>query len=352
MIERAASALTVAEHVLLITHEEPDGDALGATLALVHALRSLGKQVTAACIDEAPRPFRFLPGIERFTRDYLIGSFDAVVILDCGDVRRTGYAHRVREFSRHRNRIINIDHHQRNDLHKLAAVNYVDFEASSTAELVYPLIAALGAELTPDIATCLLTGLYSDTGGFKHSNTSPTVLSQAAALMEAGASLRVIKTHITNRHRLPALRIWGLALSRAKYHEQLGIVIAVIAAEDFAACGAEPTDLDGCVNLLNCVPRAKAAILVSERSTGQIRASIRTEDDRVDVGAIAQLFGGGGIRKAAGFSLKGVLRTTTDGWMIDRSQDPVVVELPYQLLLPYPAPVALPQERAYSQVSN
>ena len=349
MIAHVASVLREAESILLITHEEPDGDALGATLALAHTLRTLGKDVTPACVDLAPRPFQFLPGVEWLVRDYLIGSFDAVVILDCGDVRRTGYPHRVREMSQYRNRIINIDHHQRNDLHKLAALNYVDFHASSAAELVFPLVGALGVPLTADIATCLLTGLYSDTGGFKHSNTTPVVLQQAAALMQAGASLRQIKAHIASRHRLPALKLWGLALSRAQYHERLGIVFAIITADDFQACEAEPEDLDGCVNLLNCVPRSRAAILVSERSEGQIRASLRTEDETVDVGALAQLFGGGGIRKAAGFSLRGSLRATESGWVIIRDDERSQSEC--RLLLPYPTPVVFQQDHAYSQTS-
>lgn len=349
MIERVASTLKEAESVLLITHEEPDGDALGTTLALAHSLRLLGKQVTMACVDVAPRAFRFLPGVFEFVHDYLIGSFDLVIILDCGDLRRTGYVGRVREFARYRNRIVNIDHHQRNDLHKVASINYVDFNASSTSELVFPLIERLGVGFNPDIATCLLTGLYSDTGGFKHSNTSSTVLEQAARLMMAGAQLSNIKAHITNNHRLPSLRLWGLALSRAIYHDQLGIVYAVITQEDFFRCNAEPSDLDGCVNLLNCVPQARAALLISERPNGLIRASIRTEDETVDVGTVAQLFGGGGIRKAAGFSLRGRLSYENGQWKIFHEETYESMELPVQLLFPNSAPVAFRRDPAYSR---
>lgn len=319
-----------AERFLLITHENPDGDAIGTTLALGTALKRLGKTVRMTCVDEVPQPFRFLPGVGELARDCLLGSHDAIIIIDCGDLKRTGMANRIREFTAIRSRIINIDHHQRNDLHKLARWNYVNSEASSAAELVFDLIEELGVVIDADIATCLLAGLYNDTGGFKHSNTSPTVLRQAAYLMDRGARLKEITENVANYKSVPALKLWGVALSRLEYHPTLGIVSSVITQADLAACNAYQEDLAGCVNLINCVPEARAAILLAELPDGRIKASIRTERNQVNVAALAGLFGGGGIKKAAGFSFTGQFWLQQSRWRIglERSIEAHVVQLP------------------------
>ncbi len=334
MTADAAAILRAADTHVLVTHVEPDGDAAGTALALGHALRSLGKRVTLLCVDPIPPAFRFLPGWDAFQRDCMFGDVDVVTVIDCGDLKRTGIGERLRSVGQGRRRILNIDHHQRNDLHKVAHHNYVDTAASSAAELVLPLIKALGAPITKDIATCLLTGLYYDTGGFKHSNTSERVLRQASELLAAGARLKHIRHFVSSYRSVPSLRLWGLALSRIHYHERLRIVASVLTAADFAACDASPEDMAGCVNLLNCVPEAAAAILVAELPDGTLRASLRTERDAVDVGALAQLFGGGGIRKAAGFALKGqLLRSGSGEWSV-ALPSPGPVEL---VALPVPA---------------
>lgn len=330
MIDAVVDMLRSSERHVLVTHEYPDGDALGTTLALAHALKSLGKQVTLICVDDIPLPFQFLPGIEWFRRDCILGNFDVVTVIDCGDLKRTGMPDRIKTFAQGRHRIINIDHHQRNDLHKVATVNYFNYDASSAAELTLPLIQRLGVSVDKDIATCLLTGLYNDTGGFKHSNTSALVLRQAADLMIAGARLRRIRQHISNFKSIASLKLWGLALSRISYHEQLRIVVSVITQQDLDDCGATQEDLAGCVNLLNSVPDAKAAILLVELPNGRMKASVRTENENIDVASLAQLFGGGGIRKAAGFSVEGKCVKTLQGWSIVKGM--LQTRLPFSLV--------------------
>lgn len=316
MIAQVVDLLREADNHLLITHEGMDGDAAGSTLALAHTLRAIGKTVTIVSVDPVPRPFQFLPGAEDFSVDCILGNYDLVTILDCGDLKRTGMAERIRDYARSRHPILNIDHHQRNDLHKLATLNYVDYQASSAAELVYPLVHALGVLMNKTIATCLLAGLYNDTGGFKHSNTSSKVLEQAAALLGAGARLKAISQYSANYRSVAALKLWGIALRRLRHHPVLGIVVSVITQEDFRSCNATPLDLAGCVNLLNSVPEAKAAILLFELEGDRVKASVRTEHDEIDVGALAALFGGGGIKKAAGFTFAGRIVLTSTGWNI------------------------------------
>lgn len=311
-----ATALAPAERVLILCHQQPDGDTLGGGLALALMLEQLGKAITVTCVDDIPRPFRFLPTIERIQRDCLLGNYDAICIVDCGDLKRTGLADRIREFTRLRKRIINIDHHQRNDLHKLAAINYVDFEASSASELVFHLQNVLGTEPTEAMATNLLAGLYNDTGGFKHSNTSTMVLRQAATLLAQGARLDAIADHMANFRSVAALKLWGIALTRLQHHRKLGLVTSLITQQDLRACDAYSEDLAGCVNLINSVPDAKAAILLAEQADGRIRGSLRTERSAVNVAALANLFGGGGIKKAAGFSFAGKFKLSQHGWQV------------------------------------
>ncbi len=335
MIDTVARTLLAGENHLLVTHEHPDGDAAGSTLALAHALDRLGKRVTVFCADEIPPAFRFLPNVAWFRQDCILGSYDVVTVIDCGDAKRTGMPDRIKHFASGRRQLINIDHHQRNDLHKLATLNYVDYEASSAAELLLPLIRQLGVTIDSQIATCLLTGLYNDTGGFKHSNTSPTVLRQAAILLAAGARLKLIRQHVSSQRSIQALRLWGTALSRIRYHDQLGIVSSLILHDDLLQCDATQEDLAGCVNLLNAVPGARAAILIVELPDGRIKASVRTEQEAVDVAALAQLFGGGGIRKAAGFSVQGRVARTEQGWQVIRPEtlSRLAFELPASVLV-------------------
>lgn len=317
-LNKLIEQITLAEKILLITHENPDGDAMGGMLALRLALNILGKKTTAVCINSVPQPFAFLPGSEKIQSDFFLGDHQLIIILDCGDLRRTGYAERLKGYSRvHRKRIINIDHHPKNDVHRISWYNYVDYEASSTSELIYKLLQELKIDINKNVATCLLCGIYTDTGGFRHANTSQEVFKIASQLMLAGAQLKHITKNISNSKSLAALRILGLALSRVKKDSRIGLVTSVITKKDLETYQASSTDLAGIVNLINSIPDTKAAILFSEPEVGKIRASVRTERNDVDVSKLAAVFGGGGLKKASGFSLDGKIIQNKDGsWKI------------------------------------
>lgn len=327
-----AAALQASPRIVLITHEYPDGDAVGSTLALHHALTRLGKSVVAVCRDRVPIPFQFLPGVTTITHRLALRPTDLVVTLDCGDARRTGFPDELRLIGGSRGRVINIDHHQQNDLHRIARINLVDYEASSASEVVYALLRTIGTPIDKIVATALLTGIYYDTGGFRHSNTTEYVLTVAADLMRAGGRLRDITRNIANFRSMSALRLWGIALERIRYHAELGIVASVITQTDLARCDAFHEDIAGAVNLINHVPEARVAMICSELVDGSIKASLRTELNDVDVAALANLFGGGGLKKAAGFSIRGSIQVNDSGdWQI--VSDPPAVEFPRLLPL-------------------
>lgn len=296
-----------SKKILLITHEHPDGDALGGMLGLAMGLEQLGKEIQSVSIDEIPRPFLFLPQRQNITRDFLLGDHDLIMILDCGDLRRTGFSERLKQFSLYKKRIINIDHHPKNDLHKLARYNIVDFNASSTSEIIYKLFLEMEIAINPQIATCLLCGLYTDTGAFQHSNTTSRVLQIASHLLNSGARLKDITKNITNGKTVAALKLWGLVFSRIRKNDSLGLATAIITRKDLDSCGATNADLAGAVNMISAIPDSQAAILFHELEDGSVKASIRTEKNDIDVSSLARLFGGGGLKKASGFTVSGKL---------------------------------------------
>ena len=317
MKNKVLTRIEKSENVLLLTHENPDGDALGSLLALSLSLEKIDKKAVPVCPDKIAKLFHFLPESQTIRQDFLLGDFDLIIILDCGDLRRTGFADRLKEFSKNKRKIINIDHHPKNDLHRISALNLVDYSASSTAEIIYKLINNLKIEIDSNIATALLCGIYTDTGAFKHSNTSTAVLDIASDLMRKGARLKKITENISNGRSVSALKLWGVALSRIQKNEKLGIVTSFITKDDLEKCSACADDLAGIVNMINAIPKTKAAILFSEVEDGKIKASLRTESERVDVSRLANIFGGGGLKKASGFTINGHLRLESGRWKIE-----------------------------------
>lgn len=304
-----------AENILLLTHKYPDGDAIASTLAFKLLLEEKGKRSICVSRDAVPKPFRFLPNSEIFKKDFFGGDYDLMIILDCGDAKRTGFLDRIREFSQKGKKIINIDHHPKNDLHRLAYLNITEPQASSTSEIIYNFAEFAHLPIRRDTATCILTGLHTDTGGFKHSNTTMRVLKIASEMVAKGARLAQINKNISNAKSVPALKLWGRVLDRLKHNLELGLVSSIITEEDIRECQAEKEDLAGVVNLINSIPDTRAAILFYELGNGQIKASIRTESNEIDVSRLAAIFGGGGLRKAGGFTIPGRFEFER-GWRI------------------------------------
>jgi phosphoesterase RecJ-like protein len=212
--------------------------------------------------------------------------------------------------------VINIDHHTRNDLWKMVDINYISEESSSTSEIVYKLLVGLGWTVSPTMATALLAGVYTDTGGFKHPNTSGMVLDVVADLLRCGGKLRKIAENIENSRSVDLFRLWGIALNRLKYNAKYGISVSVLTQKDLLETAAAEDDIAGLINLLNSTPESKAALLLYETADARIKGSLRTESDQIDVSALARNFGGGGHRRASGFSFRGRIEITGDSWRI------------------------------------
>ena len=316
LIDKLVSKIFQFDKILLILHENPDGDTVGATISLFHVFKKLGKHPFMVCKDLIPRPFLFLVENEEIHHDLLFGDFEIIFAIDCGDLQRTGFYDRLKTFVKKKKVLVNIDHHPKNDLHKIANLNFVDYRVSSTSEIIFEILKKINFPIEKDIATALLTGLYTDTGGFKHSNTSPKTLQIAGELLSLGARIKFITRNVSLNKTVPAMRLWGIALSRLRHHPKLKIVSSVITQKDLAKCCATDEDIAGVVNLINTIPDSRAAILFFETPDGKIRASVRTENDNVDVSRLAAVFGGGGHKKAAGFTVDGKLKLTGTDWKI------------------------------------
>ncbi len=293
----ARKRLERAQRVLLLTHLGPDSDAIGSLLGVAHLLTAIGKTVVSACVDPAPEYTRFLPGIETLTRDPS-GAFDLVMSLDAADLGRLGALG-----PRYQSEIqIVIDHHFTNP--GFGAVNLIDPQAASTAELVAAHVADLGLTLNASAAECLLAGIVGDTQGFRTASTTPATLGIAQQLVTAGADLsRTIDLSLHTRS-YAAIRLWGEGLSRLKLQDGIAWAVLPMAARRAAGYGGNgDADL---INLLSTVREARAVVMLTERADGRVKVSWRSRVG-INVGALAATFGGGGHAQAAGAEVDGPL---------------------------------------------
>ncbi len=292
--------LVTAEAVLLGTHVNPDGDAIGSILGLAHVLRRQGKRVHSICPSPVPDKLTFLPGYESISTERPAWNPDLVVILDCSDRERLAYLNDDSLFERFPS--VNIDHHATNS--HFATVNWVDPSMAATAEMLAVLLAEMDWPLDEAAATCLLTGLHTDSLGFRTTTTQPRTLRLAADLMTQGASITDIVERLYDSKPRATLRIWGLAL--AAMQEEGALVWTAVTRDMLARAGAENETLNGIVGFMRSTADVEVAVLFSETPEGQVRTEFRSKG-RVNVADIAYRLGGGGHPPAAGCLLAGPL---------------------------------------------
>jgi len=291
------------DNFLVVIHEHPDGDALGSANALGEMFTMLNKKYTLFCVTPTPDQFHFLPHTKHITSDETVWkqTYGAIIVCDSGDLRYAG----IDELIKHQidTYIINIDHHVSNE--RFGNLNLVIDTSSSTTEILYKYLVFNKMEINHTIATSLLTGLITDTGNFSNAGTSRHALAIASNLIRHGAKLNHIRKHILQDKNLPTFKLWGMVLNRLEYKKPFDFVYTYVTQKDLAACGLHEEDLEGIANLMNNLNEGNATLVLRERQDGTIKVSMRTMRDTVDVSKIAQSFGGGGHKKAAGFSIQG-----------------------------------------------
>ena len=301
-IERVAAEIRDRERFLLTAHEGPDGDALGSLLGMHHLLTQLGKDsVMFLAAKEFPLPieYRFLPLEEVFHEPPADMADRTVVFLDCGNIDRMP----VDFLTDGGNFIINIDHHHDNT--RFGDVNLVDTAASSTAEIVFELGRRLGGRLTPEIASALYVGLITDTGKFMYENTDAGTHRIAADLIEAGVEVDDTYRRLYEHVPIEKLRLVARALEGIQRYCRDRLVLTYVTAADYEATGAGEEMTEGIIDHLRSIEGAKVAALVRDQGTrgrAARKVSLRSSEGDVDVSAIARGQGGGGHKRAAGFS--------------------------------------------------
>ena len=301
-VPAVAAAIRSHTRFCVVTHENPDGDALGSMLAAKLGLDALGKDAVMYVSGAAPLPaeYHFLP-LAEVLRDLPQDLEERVLLaVDCANERRIGPEPEVVERA---GVVVNVDHHHDNN--HFGAVNLVVEAASSTAEVVRDILGELDVPLTPEIAEALYVGLVTDTGRFQYTNTTPKALRLAAELVEAGANIHDIFRHVYETVQFAKLKLLARALERAQLYEGGRLVVSYLLRGDFAEVGAEEPYSEGIIDSLRAVEGSEMVALIREppRDEGPARRiSLRSSRDEVDVSAIARERGGGGHRQAAGFS--------------------------------------------------
>jgi len=295
--------LREADKLLLTTHENPDGDALGSLLAMHQILQQLGKDsLMYMAPDEFPLPWEY----RSFKFEGLVGAPPddvderTIVFLDCGNIDRMPMDFLKRDGLH----VLNIDHHHDNT--RFGTVNLVVGGASCTAEIVYGLAKELGAEITLPIADALYVALVTDTGRFMYENTTPEAHIMAAELIQAGVAAHDVYRRLYEDLPFSRLELLSRALSSVERHDGGALTVAHLTKRDFEETGAVETDSEGVVDHVRAVQGTAVAVLVREllgdERAGMRKVSLRATDGRVDVSVIARQMGGGGHRQAAGFT--------------------------------------------------
>ncbi len=354
---QAEDLLRNAKNVLIAPSSPMDGDSVGSSLALMVALRKMGKQATVVAYEPMPELLKFLPFVSQIqssvgpSRDFVISlstenaevdhlkyeveqgkiniivtpktghfspadfsfqnktaEFDLIVTVDTGDLVQLGKLYEEHKDMFARTPVLNIDHHASNG--KFGSHNYLEYGFSATTQMVTPILQTFEKErgeelIDEDVATLLLVGIITDTGSFQHSNTTPEAFEVAADLLERGARQQEIIKHIFKTKSLATLKLWGRVLSKIQYEPILKLVYSTITMQDLAETGARSDDTGGIIDeLMSNAPGAEVVMLLKEKEPGFISGSFRAPGQLADVSAIAQSMNGGGHKKAAGFRIK------------------------------------------------
>ena len=311
-LQAVADALRSNDRFLLVTHENPDGDALGSLLATKLALDAMGKDSEMYLYGDAPLPreygFMALGGLRRELPDD--AGERVLVALDCANESRMGPLPELLERSP---LTLDIDHHHDNS--RFGDVNLVVGDASSTGEVLRDVFAELDVALTAEIAEALYIAVVTDTGRFQYTNTTPKALRLAAELVEAGANVHRVFQGVYESVEFAKLKLLARALDRAQVYEGGRLVVSYLLQDDFTDLHAPEAYSEGIIDYLRAVEGAEMAALIREpprREGPRRRVSLRASNDELDVSAIARKSDGGGHRQAAGFSSDASVEEITD----------------------------------------
>ncbi|NLM46851.1 MAG: bifunctional oligoribonuclease/PAP phosphatase NrnA [Firmicutes bacterium] len=294
-----AAVLLESRTLLVSTHIQPDGDAIGSLLALGLALEKCGRQVVMYCEGGVPQRLRFLAGADKVVSSLPESDFDCVVALDCADRRRLPVADEVLRAAV----LVNIDHHPTNNL--FGRLNYVDAEAAATGEIIFDLLQELGVHDDCAVAEALYVAVSTDTGSFKYDNTTEKTHRVAGRLLACGVRPGRISSLVFDVKPLAFVMALRQALSTLAFSAGGRIAWLTLTEKDLWQAGADNADLEGLINYAKNIEGVEVGLLFKENDDGTVKVGFRSF--QTDVAAIAAKFGGGGHARAAGCTVRGSL---------------------------------------------
>lgn len=297
MLGAIKKCLDESKNVIVASHVRPDGDAIGSLLGIGLALMDAGKNVQMVLVDGVPASYRHLEGSELIVKEPT-AQYDTFITVDCADFKRVG-----KVFESFGKPHINIDHHKTNE--NFGNLNLIEPEEVATAAILANHLPTWGFEITKPIADALLTGIITDTLGFRTSNTNPSALRLCAMLMETGANMPDLYMRSLVHKSFPAARYWGAGLSSLE--QDNGIVWATLTLEDRKRSAYSGNDDADLINLVSAIHGMKVGMIFVEQSDKHVKISWRALEDGIDVSPIAKQFGGGGHTAAAGADIPGSL---------------------------------------------
>ena len=302
-VQEAVIAISQAQKIVVTSHVNPDGDAIGSILAVTHILDVLGKDVTPLMQDGVPDIYRWLPGTERVVTQTERRDFDLAIVCDAGAIERVGKS--VRAIVEATPLVMDIDHHVADG--PFGAIRILDARASATAELIWLLLEGLQSHTgqtleTKAVADCLLTGIITDTGSYRYPNATPGTFELSAHLQRLGAQPAAISELVFENRSYASLKLLGRALASLQTTPDGRIAWARVTAQDFADTNGEDADTEGIVSHVRAVKGAQIGILFREAPGKKVRISLRAREG-ANVNKLANVFGGGGHKLAAGCSL-------------------------------------------------
>ncbi len=298
-IARIVDAIRARDRFVLSSHARPDGDSIGSQLAMLYALRALGKEAVAINADPAPPPLMAFPGVPEIRiAPVAEGPFDAALIMECGDLTRTGVSGFERFF------VINIDHHPGNTGY--GQINWFDAGAAACGEMVFDVVKALGVPLSVDIATHIYLAILTDTGSFHYSSISPRTFDICRECLEAGVDPVRVARNVYDSNNMGRLKLFGAVLSAMQIDPTGRIAIVYLDHEMARAAGGTYEDTEGLINLPLTVKEIQAVVFFKQNEGEEYRVSMRSKGS-IDIGAVAKEFGGGGHKNAAGCTVTGAI---------------------------------------------
>jgi bifunctional oligoribonuclease and PAP phosphatase NrnA len=297
MLSQVVELIESKRRFAITSHARPDGDSLGSSLGLFWLLRALGKEPTIIMRDAVPPAYRQLPGASQIRiADRIEEDYEAVFVIECSDITRPGLIQLEKEF------VVNIDHHATTAL--FGSINWIDSTASAVGEMIYNLCKAVGVRPTREIAECVYVALITDTGSFHYSNTTERTFKIASELVRAGVRPAKIAQSVFHSHPWSKLELLGQVLSTAQRDQSGRVAWMYQTREMMQQCGANEEDADNFVNYPLSVGQIEAVAFLKECSPGVYRTSLRSKGD-VNIARVAERFGGGGHRNAAGCTVTG-----------------------------------------------